>query len=647
MLTPPQALIASLLVCLAGALATWLTARQRRLTGWLAFGATGLSSGLALYGAGAALLGGPSEPVSLLSVAPLGSALRVQVDGLSAVFITLIASIALLAALYSVQYLDHYREYGLRRYYPNLLVFVAGMYGLVSTTDRMCFFFIFWQMMTLPGYALIRFESEKRENVRAAKKFLLMLEIACGLTMIGAGLLASPSAAAGAGAGALRFDFDSIGHNLVILLPQKGGLVAAAFVLFLAGFGITVGMWPFGQIWLPDAEPAAPSPVSAMLSGVMIKTGVYGLMRWFLWLAPVGAQKLYPMAEWGLVIAALGTITLLTGTMQALKQEQAERLLAFHSIGQVGYILLGLGACLILLPSSDSGLVGLATVCFFGALLHTLNHAAFKSLLFFNSGSLLWATGTQDLNKLGGLMRFMPLTALTALVASFSIAGVPLCNGFVSKWSIYVGTIQGGAACRLLPVCAVAAILTSVLTLASFIKFFGASFLTRTSALVAEKAAGRRSLEVGWLMQVPQLFLAGTCLLVGLAPGWAFEWLQRALESSRQGYGTALANAALLSSQPLAGLAGLDGRAVFTPLVLAAVLGLGFMGAWALAKLGGAQRRAVEPWLCGYARESEQHRYTAHSFYGELKRCFRRVGGRAEARGDNKKSAPSHGPAGD
>jgi formate hydrogenlyase subunit 3/multisubunit Na+/H+ antiporter MnhD subunit len=654
MFTPAQALIASLLVCFAGALVTWLTAKQRRLTGWLAFGATALSSALALYAARAALLGGPTGPAALLSVAPLAFALRVRVDGLSAVFIALIASMALPAAFYSIQYLDHYREYGVRRYYPNLLLFVAAMYGLVSTTDMMWFFLVFWQMMTFAGYALIRFENKKPENVRAAKKFLVMMQIACALTMIGAELLAATGAAAGTGTGALRYDFDSISHNLLNLLPQKSGVVVAAFALFLAGFGIELGMWPFGQIWLPDAEPAAPSPVSAMLSGVMIKTGVYGLMRYFLWLVPVEAQKHYPAAQWGMVIAVLGTITLFTGTMQALKQEQAKRLLAFHSIGQAGYILLGLGACLILLPCPGWALAGLATVSFFGALLHTINHATFKSLLFLNSGSMLWATGTQDLNKLGGLMRFMPLTALTALVASFSISGMPLCNGFVSKWSIYVGTIQGGAALGalhggaascLLPVCAVVAILTSALTIGSFIKFFGASFLSRTSALVAEKAAGRRSLEVGWLMQVPQLLLAAICLLVGLAPALAFQWLQRALESSQQGYGIALANATPLSSLPLAGLDALAGRAVLTPLALAAVLGLGFVAAWALAKLGGARRRAVEPWLCGYARESEQYRYTAHNFYGELKRYFRWVGGGTGARRNTTTSGPGHGPA--
>ena len=135
------------------------------------------------------------------------------------------------------------------------------------------------------------------------------------------------------------------------MLSTRPGATALAFALFLVGFGIKMGMWPFGQFWLPDAHPAAPSPVSAMLSGVMIKTGVYGLMRYFLWLVPPAGQADYPLAKWGLVVALLGTITLFTGTMQALKQEQSKRLLAFHSIGQIGYILLGTGACMSLLPA--------------------------------------------------------------------------------------------------------------------------------------------------------------------------------------------------------------------------------------------------------------------------------------------------------
>ena len=200
-----------------------------------------------------------------------------------------------------------------------------------------------------------------------------------------------------------------------------------------------------------------------------------------------------------MVVAVLGTITLFTGTMQALKQEQTKRLLAFHSIGQIGYILLGTGACMALLPAlgPNADRARRHRLCS-GRCSTSLNHGLFKGLLFLNAGSMLHATGTQDLNKMGGLMKFMPLTAVTALVASFSISGVPLFNGFVSKWSIYVAAVQGSSSARYLAVCAVIAILTSALTLASFIKFFGVSFLSRTSTLVKAQAAGKGELEVGW-----------------------------------------------------------------------------------------------------------------------------------------------------
>jgi formate hydrogenlyase subunit 3/multisubunit Na+/H+ antiporter MnhD subunit len=453
-----------------------------------------------------------------------------------------------------------------------------------------------------------------------------MMQIACGATMIGAGILAVTGAAA-AGNPALQYDLDTVSANLPALLAHRPATTAVAFALFLAGFGIKMGMWPFGQIWLPDAHPAAPSPVSAMLSGVMIKTGVYGLLRYFVWLVPAGARADYPLGRWGCLIAVLGTVTLFTGTMQALKQEQSKRLLAFHSIGQIGYILLGAGACLALLADDRPGTTVLAALALSGALFHVLNHGLFKALLFFNAGSLLHATGTQDLNRMGGLMRCMPLTALTCLVASFSISGVPLFNGFASKWTIYVATIQGAGAVKYLAVCAVIAILTSALTLASFIKFFGVSFLSRTSALVREQAARRGRLEVGPLMQWPQVFLAGLCVLLGVMPALAFRLLGEALNASRQGLGIALANAAPLTSGPLTGLQTANQTALFVPVALAVVLGLTFLAVRFLARLGAAPRRVDGPWLCGYAREAECHRYGAHHFYGEIKRYFHWLGG--------------------
>ena len=622
MMSPEQAVVVSILICLAGAVLALLVSRSKTAAGWLAFLITATTSALILSAVAKVLMDGPSpHPAAFWAMPKFGFVLRLYVDGLTAWFLMLAAVMAVPAALYSIRYMRHYQDYSVARYYPHFLLFLAGMYGLLSITDMMWVFLFFWQVMTLSSYALIRFEHKKPENRCAATKYLVFMEIACAAAMAGTKLLSSS-----AGDVTSKYDFDTISAGLPWLLSAKPATVAVALALFLVGFGIKMGMWPFGQLWSPDAYPAAPSAVSAVLAAVTSKTGVYGLMRCFLWLVPISAQADYPLAKWGMIIAVLGTITLFTGTMQALRQERSKRLLAFHSIGQIGYILLGTGACMALLPSSNPAVAALATIAFFGALFHVLNHGLFKGLLFLNAGSMLYATGTQDLNKLGGLMRFMPLTAITALVASFSISGVPLFNGFVSKWSIYVAAIQGSGSARYLAVCALVAILTSALTLASFIKFFGVSFLSRTSTLVRTVAESAR-LEVSWSMQLPQLLLAFFCVLLGIVPAIAFSLMQRALEASRGGLGTMLANAAPMRTGPLTGATPLNSAALLVPVALAAVLGLMFLLACGISKLGRAQRRAAVPWLCGYAREADCHRYGAHNFYGEIKRYFRWLGG--------------------
>jgi formate hydrogenlyase subunit 3/multisubunit Na+/H+ antiporter MnhD subunit len=627
MMTPEQAVLDAILICAAGAIVTLLVARYRTVAGWISFLVTAATAVLIFSAVSNVLIAGPSQHPTMFwwTTPEVGVGLRIYVDGLTSMFLMLAALIALPAAFYSITYMRLYEQYSVGRYYPNFLLFLAAMYGLLSTSDMMWFFFLFWQLMTLSGYALIRFENRKRENVRAANKYLVMMQIACAATMVGAELLAVTGAAT-TGVGGLKYDFDTVSANLPLLLSARPGTTALAFALFLIGFGIKMGMWPFGQIWLPDAHPAAPSPVSAMLSGVMIKTGVYGLMRYFLWLVPAAAQADYPLAQWGFVISVLGTITLFTGTMQALKQEQTKRLLAFHSIGQIGYILLGTGVCLALLPANGK-LATFAAIGFFGAMFHVLNHGLFKALLFLNAGSMLYATGTQNLNQMGGMMKFMPVTAVTALVASFSISGVPLFNGFVSKWCIYVAAVQGSRSAKYLALCAVVAIVTSALTLASFIKFFGVSFLSRTSALVAAQAASKGRLEVNWMMQAPQVLLALLCVLLGIFPAIAFNLMQRALGASRQGFGAALFDARPMTGGLLSGIHTPASAALFVPLALAMVLGLAFAAAFALSKLGDAKRRAAAPWLCGYATEADCHRYVAHNFYGEIKRYFRWVGG--------------------
>lgn len=627
-LTSTQTITYAMGLCVIGAGVSLLFSWNKTLAGWVAFLFTAASSALALLTAAIGLLRGPEAAVTLLSLPQIGSSLRLYVDGLSSVFVLLIATIAIASAFYSIRYMKHYPEYGVARYYPNFLLFIAGMYGIVTTTDMMVFFCFFWQLMTLPSYVLIRYEFRKHANVRAANKYLLMMEIACALVMFAAYLLAGSGPVTVAGETLAKYDFDALRETVGGLLPAQGGTVVLGLVLFLVGFGIKAGMWPFGQIWLPDAHPAAPSPVSSLLSGVMIKTGVYGLMRSFLWLIPATSITDYPAQTWGMILAVLGTVTLFIGTMQALKQEQSKRLLAFHSIGQVGYILLGLGACVALLPAgrANSAVMALAAVGFYGALFHTLNHGIFKSLLFLDAGSMLCATGTQDLNRMGGLMKFMPITAVTTLIASFSIAGVPLFNGFASKWSIYVATILGSREAGYLAICGVFGIVTSALTLASFMKFFGAAFLSRTSKGVAERAASHK-LEVGWIMQLPQLALAGLCLALGLVPTAAYWLIQQALTRSSEGLGSILCDTVPASAGRWDGLTAAGGMALLAPLIVALMLFVIFVIARALSKLGSAEQRTADIWLCGYAREAEIHRYGAHNLYGEVKKYFGWVGG--------------------
>ncbi|RQW78153.1 MAG: NADH dehydrogenase, partial [Methylococcus sp.] len=609
------------------ALLTRVTGRHRAFTGWLTFGLTALTSLLGAAAALQVLLNGAGPAVTLIQWPGVHIALRLAVDGLSGVFVLLIAVVAFGVALYAPAYLEHpnYRRCSAGKYHSNFLLFLAALYGLVTTTDMIWFFFIFWQLMTIPGYTLIRIEEDKPEHARAARRYMWMMQIACFVTMIGAGLLLHGTARTPGGEHLVATDFDAVSHHLPLMLAEHPWRITLAFGMFLVGFGIKVGIWPFGPLWLPDAHPAAPAPVSAMLSGLMIKTGIYGILRCFIWLIPPEGLALFPAGAWGLVIALLGTISLFVGTSRALLQDQTKRMLAWSSIGQGGYIMLAIGACVALLGVSTPAATALASLALAAALFHTFNHGLFKSLLFLIAGSLFLRTGTQDLNRMGGWLRRMPWTAAAALVAGLAIAGVPLTNGFASKWCLFVVTFQSGHLLPWLPLLGAIGVLTSALTLGVVVKFFGAAFLGRTPAgMTVDSEPGVPELPRRQL--VAQLLPAVICLGLGLFPALGLATARMALETSRHGLAIPLADAVPATAHAAGGLAWVGGAAVMTPLLLLALLAAAIALGRFLVRCAGAERRVTVPWLCGYTSESVC-RYPARDYFGALKPWLARLSG--------------------
>jgi formate hydrogenlyase subunit 3/multisubunit Na+/H+ antiporter MnhD subunit len=435
-------------------------------------------------------------------------------------------------------------------------------------------------------------------------------------------------------AGAFFVQGYEFGEPLAEISAKLGATAGPPLLGFLAfllvGFGLKAGVFPLGQLWLPEAHSIAPSPVSALLSGVMLKTGIYGLLRTFLFMTPKD-NPAFDGRTWGLVIAAIGAVTLFIGTIQSMKQSDAKRLLAYSSIGQIGYIVLATGAALYLGTTGDPTLRALAVAAAIGAVFHVLNHAIFKGLLFLTSGSILYATGTKDLNMLGGLIRLMPVSAVIAGIASLSISGMPPFSGFASKWTIISSSLLAGDGTLVLVLFAIIALFTSAVTLACYVKFFGMAF---TSA-GAEWNVGKPIREVPASMLAPKIVLTVVALVQGLFPVLSVGLVISALQRSE---GFLLANAVAASAGPvstsalgvsLRGLNGLPLNAAAAPLIVLLVLGLGLAIGALLRKAGGAPEVEAPTWLCGYQDLGDANRYRDRSMFAGLRGLFKFAGGKS------------------
>ncbi|TFH41293.1 MAG: hypothetical protein E4G96_05810 [Chrysiogenales bacterium] len=601
----------------ASAVIAPLVSARRKMAGWVNFILTTAAALLLLYISYNVLFQGGGEPSRLIQIGPAG--VYFMIDGFSAFFIGIMAFMSAISAFYSIQYMEHYPDYRLWGYYLCFPLFVIGMIGIVTVDDLSTGFTVAWQLMTVASYFLIRFEYREKGNIRNANKYLLLMELAWVL-VLGGTLFVN-----GIGIG------DPV-HVIAAKIGATGGTaVYIVYGLLLAGFGFKAGIFPFWQLWLPYAHSIAPSPISALLSGVMIKTGVYGIIRTFFWMAPHGEGVHVDGALWGAVIASFGAVTLFIGTVQSMKQSDAKRLLAYSSIGQVGYIILGAGAGLYMLHGTGDSAKLFAAVAIIGAVYHILNHAIFKGLLFLVSGSVLYATGTKDLNRLGGLLKFMPLTAIAAGIASLSISGVPPFSGFASKWTIISSSLIGGSEVLFLVIFGIVALFTSAITLSCYVKFFGMTFTSVGSEWNMKKEAK----EVPAMMIIPKLLLALLCIVQGLIP---FFYFQVIIDMFGKSPGS-IAAAAFRDLETGAGLSsGMMGVSVqvpglnyvssaAVPLVVFIVVAAAFLFSWLFKRSGGAEEKEAPTWLCGYQDLNDLNRYRDRNMYASLKGIFRWTGG--------------------
>jgi hydrogenase-4 component B len=575
---------------LAGA-ASALLLRQRRSAGTVC---------LLLVAAGALVASIPAVRV-LLGSAPLvlrwragvpGGDWSLGIDPLSAVFLLTILGPGIASAAFGKSYF--HRERGQRAVWLTHAAFAAvlAMMALVVTARSTLLFLSAWELMALGSYVLIVTEHQ-HATVRHAGLLYLVATHAGTLALFALFALWSPPG-----------DWTFAG-----LAKTAPG--AAVFALALLGFGVKAGLVPL-HFWLPSAHAAAPSHVSALLSGVVIKTGIYGLLR-------VTALAGPPPLWWGWTVLVIGVASAILGVLWALVQHDIKRLLAYHSVENIGIILMGLGVGAL---GAASGHPVVALLGYGGAVLHTLNHALFKSVLFLAAGAVYRATGTRNLEQLGGLARRMPLTWLGFLVGAAAIVGLPPLNGFVSEWLVLLGLLRAGQepeALRLAIFAVPALALVGGLALACFAKVAGIVFLGNPRSEPAEQAR-----EVGAGLILPGLGLGLACALIGMLP-----WL--------------LVRPVLRAG---ASIAGLDWGAVpqeMGDLVLGAqriallALGLLVLGVffWLIRRIALQQRvvRAAETWGCGYPLPTARMQYTASSFAAPLATVFGGLAGVRESRG--------------
>ncbi len=525
-------------------------------------------------------------PILALAWAHPAGRFVLELDGIAVVFLLPALVILGVGGIYGLGYLPQAkvgRAAGRVRVFYGIL---GASVALLPVCRNGILFLMAWEVMALSCFFLILTE-QKEESARRAAFVYLMATHAGTLALFALFILLAGSSG--------NFDFPR-----AATLPGATVTASAVFLLGLFGFGMKAGMMPL-HFWLPAAHANAPSHVSAFMSGVMIKMGIYGLVR-------ITSFYSAPPAWWGWTLLTLGVMSAIMGVAFALAQHDIKRLLAYHSVENIGIILIGLGCALLGQTFHHPSVVALGLA---GALLHVVNHGLFKSLLFLGAGSVIHATGTRMIDQYGGLLRAMPYTAFFFLGGAVAICGLPPLNGFVSEWLIYLGLLHSQTESAIFPlslvVLAVPALaMTGALALACFVKVFGITFLG-----TARRDFQTPPQESPGAMLLPMAVLFLGCLSIGLMPWAIVPLLQRGVDSW---LGTGAAVAPLINSvAPVAWIS------------LGAVLLLGIIGAvWyrqSYPQEDLQQRPAT--WGCGYIQGTPRMQYSAASFAEQLVHLFR------------------------
>jgi hydrogenase-4 component B len=575
--------------CLAATAPSPRAARLITAIGALVGGCGGLAAALVVF-----TTRSPYDVAFPNLVAAAGGVV-LRLDLLGALFLALIAAVSLPAAVYGITYTAAYegrRSLGVFGVMFNL--FLLGM-CLVPCAGNVFTFLFAWECMAVTSYFLVMTESEHRETRYAGLWYAAMTHFGFVL-LLPMFLLMAP--------GAGLTSFADLREGAAVLPAAARG---AVFVLALVAFGAKAGIVPL-HVWLPRAHPAAPAHVSALMSGVMIKLGIYGLVRVTFDL--LGGGPVW----WGGVLLAVGSASALLGVLYALVEHDLKRLLAYHSVENIGIILIGLGTGSIL---HTFGLGPLAAIGFAGALFHTVNHATFKSLLFLGAGSVMQQTHTSNMEEMGGLIKRMPQTAAAFLIGVAAIAALPPLNGFASEWLVFQSLLAGTYIPRPevavgFPIAVGILALTSGLAAACFVKAFGITFLAMPRSSHAAEAR-----ESHWSMRAMLLLLAASCVALGLAAPIVVRGLYRILDSV-----PGLSAGEPLPQSPQWWLTVPHGVAQVSPLLMAVLLaGIGLAVLLATGVRGLHVRRA-DTWGCGRIGQTPRMQYTASAFAEPLRRIF-------------------------